>query len=137
MANAWVRVAAAQRDGAANPVDGWKYPGATLRAAGSGSKGGFMLLATTDPVDKVLAFYGKKVGAQLTEQPPGGTGLTGRDGEVSVFQDDSIQPGAKGELRPVAVHIVVQRTNDHYLALVISRAKGEDQTHISVTFISK
>lgn len=140
VAATWVGLALAQNQDSASRLGGWKYPGAKQLGSGSGAGGDFMVQATTDSIDKVKAFYGKKVGQKLSPDrtdPPGGMGLYGRDGELSVFQDDSVQPGPKAELRPVVVCIFVQRTKDHYLTLVITRAKGEDQTHISITSFTK
>jgi hypothetical protein len=112
-AAAWVGVAVAQKEDPANRLEGWKYPGATQLGAGGGAGANHMVLTTSDELEKVAAFYGKKVGQKLSSDRsdrPGGTVLRGGDGEVSVFQDDSVQAGAKAELRPVVVRIFVQRT---------------------------
>jgi hypothetical protein len=124
----------------ANSLAAWKYPGAAQLASGSGAGGHFMVLATADGLEKVAVFYDKKLGGKKLSAPdrPGGSGLSGSDtGELGVFQDDSVQPGANAEARPVVVRIFVQRTKDHYLTFVLTRAKGEHQTHISLTRISK
>ena len=120
-----------------NPLDAWKYPGATGIGAGRGGGASHMLVATTDGIDKVTAFYGKKLGIKLTPDQPGGHGLYGKDGEVWVSQDDSIQPGANSPPRPVTVRIFVQRTPQYHLTLVISAGKEKGRTHISVTHIAK
>ncbi|MBV9125230.1 MAG: hypothetical protein JO112_17885 [Planctomycetes bacterium] len=120
----------------ANPLDGWKYPESIQIAAGSGG-GNFLVLATPDALDKVVAFYNQKVGKKLTSDIPGATLLRGGNGEVWMDQDDSVQPGPNAERRPVVVRIFVERAKDHYLTLVITHAKGEDQTHISLTYIPK
>ena len=144
-----ISVAVAEKDGPAKAGDdkpgleGWKYPGAKELASGAGSGGYYMVLATTDGLDKVLAFYGKKTGEKLTGDQPGGHGISGETGtgdkepEAHVFQDDSVQPGAKAELRPVVVRVLVQRTKAHDLTLVISKAQGEDYTHIALTYFPK
>ena len=95
------------------------------------------MLATTDALDKVEAFYEKKTGEKLKPDQAGGRGIGGGAGEAHVFQDDSVQPGAKSEPRPVVVRILVNRTKGHDLTLVISRAKGEDHTHIALTYFPK
>jgi hypothetical protein len=120
--------------------EGWKYPGAMELGSGQGAGGFHAMLATTDRLDKVEAFYEKKTGEKLKPAQPGGhgigseTGAGGKAAKVRVFQDDSIQPGAKAEARPVMVRILVQRAKDYDLTLVISQAKGEDHTHIALTY---
>jgi len=133
----WIGVALAQTEGPAKALDGLKYPGATQLGSGGGPGRAFMVQATSDGLGKVLAFYGKKVGARLTPEHPGGMGFRSDEEKVSAFLDDSVQPGPKAQERPVAVHIAVQRTKDHFLTLVISRAKTEDQTHISLTYVTR
>jgi hypothetical protein len=116
--------------------EGWKYPGAKNVGSGEGAGGHHAMLATTDGLDKVLAFYEKKVGEKLTPDAPGGSGIGGGDGKAEVFQDDSVQPGTK-EARPVVVRILVRRMKEYDLTLVISRAKGEDYTHVALTYFPK
>ena len=43
----------------------------------------------------------------------------------------------KSESRPVLVRVLVQRTKTHDLTLVISKAQGEDYTHITLTYFPK
>jgi len=142
-AAAWIGVAVAQKDAPAKAAadksgfEGWKYPGATELGSGQGAGGYHAMLATTDALDKVEAFYEKKTGEKLKPDQAGGSGIGGGAGEARVFQDDSVQPGAKSEPRPVVVRILVNRTKGHDLSLVISRAKGEDHTHIALTYFPK
>ena len=145
----WFGVAVAQNDSQAKAGDdkpgleGWKYPGAKELASGEGAGGYYAVLATTDGLDKVEAFYGKKVGEKLTPDHAGGSGIGGETGtggkatEAHAFADDSVQPGAKSESRPVVVRVLVQRTKAHDLTLVISKAQGEDYTHISLTYFPR
>jgi hypothetical protein len=94
-------------------------------------------------LDKVVAFYEKKTGEKLAPDQPGGNGIGGENGvggkvvEARVFQDDSVQPAARSEPRPVVVRILVQRAKDYDLTLVVSRAKGEDHTHVALTCFPK
>jgi hypothetical protein len=123
--------------------EGWKYPGAKELASGQGAGGHQAVLATTDGLDKVVAFYEKKTGEKLTPDQPGGSGIGGENGvggkvvESRVFQDDSVQPGAQSEPRPVVVRILVQRAKGYDLTLVVRRAKGEEHTHVALTYFPK
>src|SRR4051812_20172442 len=104
---AWIGVAGAQKDdpakaGADKPgFEGWKYPGAKELGSGQGAGGYHAILATTDGLDKVEAFYEKKTGEKLKPDQAGGHGIGGGAGEARVFQDDSIQPGVRAGPRPV------------------------------------
>lgn len=138
---AWIGVAVAQKEAKAGgdkpAFEGWKYPGAKELWSGQGAGGFYAILATTDGLDKVEAFYEKKTGEKLKPDQAGGHGIGGSAGEARVFQDDSIQPGVRAGPRPVVVRVLVQRAKGHDLTLVISRAKGEDHTHIALTYFPK
>src|SRR5262249_46186913 len=105
---AGVGVAVAQKEAPPKPAgdkpgfDGWKYPGAKELASGQGAGGHHAMLATSDELEKVVAFYEKKTGEKLTPDAPGGSGIGGGAGEARVFQDDSVEPGGKAD-RPVVV----------------------------------
>ena len=140
-AAAWSGAASAQKDAPAKAADAagfnrWKYPGAKELGGGQGAGGHHAVLITADGLDKVVAFYEKKTGEKLTPDAAGGHGIGGGPGEAHVFQDDSVQPGGKAE-RPVVVRVLVQRAKGHDLTLVLSRAKGEDHTHIALTYFPK
>src|SRR5262249_34078935 len=98
---------------------GGKYPGAKGLCSGQGAGGYHAVLATTDALDKVEAFYQKQTGEKLKPDQPGGHGIGGGAGEFRVYQDDSIQPGVRGGPRPVVLRILVQRTKGHDLTLVV------------------
>jgi hypothetical protein len=142
-AAAWNGYAIAQKD--APPKESvdkpgferWKYPGAKELGSDQGAGGFHAMLATTDDLDKVVAFYEKKTGEKLKADQPGGHGIGGGEGESRAFQDDSVQPGVKAEQRPVVVRILVQRAKSYDLTLVITKAKGEDHTHVALTYFPK
>jgi hypothetical protein len=140
---AWLGVAEAQKDtpteAAADKPDfeAWTYPGAKELGSGQGAGGFYAMLATTDGLNKVEAFYEKKTREKLKPDQAGGHGIGGGAGEARVFLDDSVQPGAKKAERPVVVRVLVQQTKTYDLTLVITRAKGEDYTHIALTYFPK
>lgn len=142
-ATSFCSVAVAQKEeppktGAEKPrFEDWKYPKAKELSSGQGAGGSHAVLTTTDDLDKVIAFYEKKTGQTLKVDQPGGQSISGGAGEARLFQDDSIQPGIKSEPRPVVVRILVQRATSYDLTLVISKAKGEDYTHIAMTYFSR
>jgi hypothetical protein len=109
----WVGVALARQQD--SPLEGWKYAEATQFCNAGGANGAFMVLATTDGMEKVVAFYEKKLGGKkLTADHAGGAAWRiGKEGDVEAFQDNSVQPGAKGEPRPVVVRILAERWGRH------------------------
>ena len=137
---AWIDVALAEKSEPSKAgsekadFEGWKYPGSKELGSGQGAGGFHAMLTTTDGLDKVESFYERKTGQKLKPDQAGGHGIGGGEGEAHVLQDDSIQPGVKGGPRPVVVRVFVQRAKGHNLTLVISRAKGEDDTHIALTY---
>jgi hypothetical protein len=133
----WAGIAVGENDDVPKvKFDGWKYTGATELGTGPVGPGGhYAVLATTDGLDKVVAFYEKKTGEKLTTDSPGGQASRGGAEEAWACLDDSVQPGVKHEMRLVTVRVFVQRKKEYYVTLVISRAKGEDHTHISLTYL--
>lgn len=112
----------------------WIYPDSKMLGGATMSDGGNPLvpdvkcraiLATPDPIDKVIAFYLKKV-----ETPPAAGGADAKtavkeaNAKAVVTQDDS-------DGRPVTLRIIVVNKADTTTTLVISRAKGETETHIA------
>jgi hypothetical protein len=135
-------LSAAKADQAAPPtamtfqgtLSEWKYPGSKMLDGATMSDGGNPLvqdvrcqaiLTTPDPIEKVVKFYSEKVGA-----PPSVNGVkTGAlakeaDAKAVATQDDS-------EGRPVTVRVIVVSKADTTTTLVLSRAKGEKETHIA------
>jgi hypothetical protein len=83
------------------------------------------ILTTPDPVSEVAEFYTQKhpedrtsgsAGASADEKPA--------DAEAVSVQDDSAG-------RPVAIRVIVINEAQTSTTLVISRAKGETETHIA------
>jgi hypothetical protein len=137
----WIGIAPAQKNDPAKKLDDWKYPEATLVSSGGVGDANHLLLVTKDPLEKVAAFYGKKVGQKLSNKPgdpPGGSGVSGGTNGLTFFQDDSAEPGSGPiKRRPVTVRIFVEHSKDHDLTLVISRGDAEEQTHIYVNYVPK
>jgi hypothetical protein len=112
----------------------WKYPGSRMAGGASMSDGGNplvqsikcrALLATSDSVEKVVAFYTKKVQSTRAAKQRDSLGeVKAGDGASVSIQDDSAG-------RPLSVHIIVVNKVDTSTTLVISRAKDEKETHIA------
>jgi hypothetical protein len=115
----------------------WKYPGAKERASGGIGNCEHALLTTNDDLDQVVAYYEKKTGQKLSPDAPGGSGGgSGPNDDLHVFHDDSVQPDGT-TARPVVVRVFTQRAKRYDVTLVISRAKGEEHTHVSLTYTQK
>jgi hypothetical protein len=112
----------------------WQYPGSKLLGGASMSDGGNPLvpsvkcqaiLTTADPVEKVVAFYSEKLGIPRASGPQDAKeDAKGDDAKSVSSQDDS-----RG--RPVAIRVIVVHKAETSTTLVISRAAGEEETHIA------
>ena len=80
------------------------------------------VLTTPDPFEKVVAFYSNKL--SLDDAPAGDADSKNDDPKSVTVQDDS-------ENRPLSLRVITVNKLDSTTTLVISRAKGEDQTHIA------
>jgi hypothetical protein len=112
----------------------WKYPGSNLPGGATMSDGGNAqeqsvkckaVLTTPDPIEKVIAYYTEKFGTGESPDRQAGKAEVkkGEARSVSV-QDDS-------QDRPVMLRVFVVNKADTSTALVISRAQGENETHIA------
>jgi hypothetical protein len=115
----------------------WKYPDSKMVGGATMSDGGNPLvpdvkcraiLTTPDPIEKVIAFYSKKV-----ETPPAAGGADPKvevkeaDAKAVTTQDDS-------DGRPITLRVIVVSKADTTTTLVISRAKEEKETHIAWSY---
>ena len=105
----------------------WKYPGSTMPGGASMSDGGNprvqsvkcqAILATPDPIEKVIKFYSDRF------ETPSAPGAPEADARSVATQDDSSG-------RPVTLRVIVVNRADTATTLVISRASGEKVTHIA------
>jgi hypothetical protein len=110
----------------------WQYPGSKMPGGATMSDGGVPLvqsvkfqaiLTTADPVEKVIAFYAEKLGTPRSPGPEDAR-AKGADAKSVSTQDDS-----RG--RPVALRVIVVNKAESSTTLVISRAEGEEETHIA------
>lgn len=121
--------------------EAWHYPGA--ESNGSGSAGGPGLLrlnagpvrraglTTPDSFEDVLGFYAGHAGYDWRTAGVSGARATRAgllDEEALVYSTDSTRPD--GKPRPVRVQAVGRRTATHDVTVVISRAEGEEHTHV-------
>jgi len=113
----------------------WQYPkgdSAGFSQAGPQHIGAF---TTPDDLATVAAWYGERLGTRI---PLGDAGATGSGGGPEVFNaacDDSFRPGPGDRAaRPVRVGFGARSSPVSAVAVAISRADGEDRTHILVSF---
>jgi hypothetical protein len=112
----------------------WQYPGSKLLDGATMSDGGNRLiqsvkcqaiLTTPDPVEKVVAFYSEKLGIPRDPGPQ----AAGLDSQVSDAKSVSVQDDSRG--RPVSIRVITVHRAETSTTLVISRAAGEEETHIA------
>ncbi len=111
----------------------WQYPGAEFGGA-SISDGGSLpiravkcqaLLTTGDTVEQVEQFYSEKFGPHVDLKTINGEPEIKKvPGQSFSVQDDS-------EGRPLELRVIVVNRADTSTTLVISRANGEQKTHIA------
>jgi hypothetical protein len=112
----------------------WKYPGSRMLDGASMSDGGNAqvqsvkcqtILTSADPVEKVVAFYSKKLGITQSNGP--------RDAgsEVKVAEARSVSAQDDSQGRPLRLRVIVVNQAESSTTLVISRAEGEQETHIA------
>jgi hypothetical protein len=112
----------------------WKYPGSNMLGGATMSDGGNprvvdvkcrAILITPDPIEKVVAFYAKKLDTSPTPGEPGaGAAVKEADAKAVSIQDDSAG-------RPLTLRVFVVNRVDTTTTLVVSRAAGEKETHIA------
>lgn len=121
MSAAW-----ANADKAEGPGGKFVYPDAEK----TGLFGGRIInlgMNTKDGFDKVIAFYEKATGEKLQVKTAGASSLRGED---RVLIDASRH-------RTMQVRVFVHTAEKYFLTVVISRAKGEDFTHITLVFCER
>ena len=114
----------------------WRYPdaeiqksemsdAATMDSTGERTVASTLLkttMMTSDPIDKVMAFYRKLLTRNVTnDQLFGNESSTGRS---VLFSDES-------DHRPFKFHTILVNESDKSTTLLITRAEGEDHTHIT------
>ena len=111
----------------------WQYPNSTFNGAETGDAAvsgvssikSKAILATKDQIEKVLAFYQKKLNVDST-----GANLGGTDGErVTTKRSVSIQDNSVG--RPLKLYIISINEAGSSTTLTISRAEREETTSIA------
>jgi hypothetical protein len=112
---------------------GWQYPGSKLRDGASMADGGNPLvpsvkcqaiLTTADPVEKVVEFYTKKL-------TPQGAGTQSAEAAERNAAAKSVSTQDDSQGRPVRLRVLVINQAKASTTLVISRAEGEQKTHIA------
>jgi hypothetical protein len=109
----------------------WKYPGSTMLGGATMSDGGNphlqsvkckAILTTPDPIDKVIAYYSEKY-----------TTPAKRDLAADIAESDakSVSTQDDSQDRPVTLRVIMVNKATSSTTLVISRANGENETHIA------
>jgi len=124
-------------------LEDWHYPGATSTStsgAGVGSPFGPPLMTrgsmqtTTDSFADVAAHYAKKAGVDVQSVQASGSGSRA-SGESSVsYQADS--HGPRGP-RPMKSQAFARRDRGGSVVVFITRADGEDHTHVSLYWLPR
>jgi hypothetical protein len=97
---------------------------------------------TPDSFDTVLKWYEKSLGATLPTEKDGQRKLGGatakaeKDG-VKIVVNESSEKSRGLKARPVQMCIFIRDAKAHMATLVISRAEGEKDTYITVTYVPK
>ncbi len=137
---AGITILLGSEQGQKTDIEKWAYPDANRLSAAGGAGLEQSLYVTSDDLEKVLKFYGKKIGQKLSgnDSAPAGGVVAGSDKQMGSF-DDSAQPyddKAKNyPRRAVAMHIATQDTKEYTVTVVISRVPGENHTHIAMTYV--
>ena len=112
----------------------WKYPESKMLGGASMSDGGNpslpsvkfqAILTTDDPVQKVVDFYSRKFETSRD------TGLQDVAAQVKAADAKTVSNQDDSDGRPLAIRIIVVNKPQTSTTLVISRAKGEKETHIA------
>lgn len=113
----------------------WQYPGSKMLDGATMQDGGnralpstfcHSVLTTPDSVEKVVAFYSEKPNATDKEKQAVRKALPATEGGCVLLQDDSRN-------RPMVVKVIVVNKAESTTTLVVTRAKGEQETHIAWT----
>ncbi len=95
-------------------------------------------LTTADGFDRVLRWYGRKLGATWPEPAvSNGAAVQPAPGRWTVLAHDSTQKARGARPRPVRVSTLVRDAKGYCLTLAVTRADGEDETHIIVTYVAR
>jgi tRNA A-37 threonylcarbamoyl transferase component Bud32 len=117
----------------------WQYPGSLQAGFGQSRFSRHARFTTPHDVEKVANWYERLTGARLV----GGLGGHGAGSIGDLYYDyqDDSDPPPDGAIprqpRPVTVRLLVARTNQATITVVISRAEAEKQTHIVVTWMQR
>ncbi len=124
----------------AKAASAWEYPGGKNSMSSEVGPLYNSVRTTTDDLASVVAHYDKKLGTRIAVDKPEAGAAEGGSGKQTAVYQDSLQPSGdakKPQARDVTVLLASQNTRAYCLTLVISRAKGENHTHIALTYVSK
>jgi hypothetical protein len=141
--------AEARRAAAAVGWEQWAYPGAKKVASASGGAVWVGNQAVTqhyghayetaDGLDKVVQFYAAKLGNVGSRSAPGMTGSfttsDPQDVHNALYVADGLPPTTPA--RSLQVQSFGLRTLDYDVAVFVSRADGEDKTHVLVIYFPR
>jgi hypothetical protein len=136
--------------GPAPPLENWAYPGATEQGIGQGPSlvingqtakpaPEYLVLATPDDYEKVIAHYGTKLGFVAVNNF-GFSGMTNKTSTEAGFQlalADGQDPGSASKARPVRVLCMRQTCASYSVIVFITRAEKESFTHVTLLYDPK
>ena len=124
--------------GKEDEADFWRYPKGDSASSAQGGPQHIAAFTTSDDLATVAAWYGERLGTRI---PVGVVGSIGSGGGPDVFQaacDDSFQPGPdRRSARPVRVGFGARYSPASAVSVSLSRADGEERTHIIVSFTKR
>jgi hypothetical protein len=127
--------AARWQPGKEDEAEFWKYPKADSAGSAQGGPQHIAAFTTPDDLATVAAWYGERLGDRIPLGDPGAIGSGGGPDVFAAACDDSFRPGAGARpARPVRVGFGARSSPASAVAVAISRAEGEDRTHILVSF---
>jgi hypothetical protein len=128
----------------AGALEDWHYPGATSTStsgAGVGSPFGPPLMTrgsmqmTTDSFDDVTAHYAKKMGVNSNLQSGSTSGSRASGSESVTYHVDNHGP-TRGP-RPMKSQAFARRERGGSVVVFITRADGEDHTHVLLYWLPR
>jgi hypothetical protein len=115
----------------------WEYPGAKKHTSHAGGALYMSLSTTEHDLAKVAKHYGKKFAMEFAVKHPA-SGIRGGDEEATGALNDSFQQRSTDNLpRAVQMAVATQKTKEYVVTVILSQAKGEEHTHIVVSFTRK
>jgi hypothetical protein len=113
----------------------WRYPKGDPAGSSQGGPQYIARFTTPDDIATVAAWYGERLGSGAIPVGQAGTGSGGGPDLYFAACDDSFRPGSvPAAPRGVKVGVGARSSPASAVTVALSRADGEDRTHIVVSF---